>query len=125
MLYFLQKHIVLLTTMKPTHGDDLVILDWGKVPDRDLLEAEKFACPHCHKFSFFCNGDFRWLAATLWRASVVGFSTKLGRSKEMAGVATLQCGRCTQHFTLPLSHEVVHAYQTDCALWPKLTTATL
>ncbi|MEN9614331.1 MAG: hypothetical protein RLZZ347_638 [Candidatus Parcubacteria bacterium] len=104
--------------MKPTHGDDLVVFDWGILPTREMPEADRFACPHCHKFSFFCAGNFLVFAALAWRASVVGFTTSLSRSRDVLGVATLQCGRCTRYFALPLVHEVVGAYQADCPRWP-------
>lgn len=124
MLYSTQKFTVLLF-MKSIFVDNSRTVDWGILPTRDLPEAEQFMCPHCHKFSFFCAGDFRLFAAVAWRASVIGFSTTLARSKDIVGTARLQCARCTRHFSLPLHLEVVEAYQADCAMWPKVTPATL
>lgn len=105
--------------MKSTHQDTLVLADWGILPTREMPEADCFTCPHCHKFSFFCAGNFLIFAATVWRASVVGFTTKLTRGKDVAGIATLQCGRCTNYFSQVLSSDVVGVYQAECSLWPK------
>ena len=102
-----------------TFGDQFTLKDWGVLPTLGLSQADNFTCPHCQKFSFFCNGNFRRMAATIWRASTVGFSTARARDKDVVGIATLRCDECQQYFGVPLVHQVVEMYQADCPLWPK------
>ena len=91
---------------------------WGKEPASSLPYADNFCCPHCKKFSFFCNGDFTRHAATIWRESVTGFFPKKNGMTDQAGTVTLVCQHCSQIFGLMISNTVLGIYQDQCPKWP-------
>ena len=88
------------------------------------MHADDFSCPHCHKFSYFCSGNFHLPAASLWFQAVVGFED-LGDSKthgrlitvasaqKLAGVATLRCPHpsCGKLFSQRVAEAVVSVYR--------------
>ena len=94
------------------------LVQWGRQPTLHTQLSKDFSCPHCGKFHFFCNGDVKRHAATVWMRSTVGFAPN-NRCGRHVGIAVLHCPVCDEQFTLLLQRQVLEAYALGCVFWPK------